>query len=86
MLKVTHIGNVSHVTDLVAEVLKITEQHIECDCRTCMTKMCRTIYSRSADIKTHIGCMKRLEHLLFTGECVIYHELVFHIVLFLFYS
>ena len=64
MLKVTHIGDVTHVTYLVAKVLQITEQHVESNCRTCVAKVRWAIDCWAAYIKAHIGRVKRLEQLL----------------------
>ena len=80
MFKVTDICDVTHVTYLVTEVLQITEQHIECYRRTCMTQMCRTVDSGTAHIKSHVGCMQRLEQLFLTRKSIVYHKLVFHII------
>ena len=79
MLKMTHIGDITYIAYLIAEILKITEQHVECYCRTGMTKMCRAIYCRATNIHTHIRRMQRLKELFFASERVVYHEFIFHI-------
>ena len=71
MLEVAHIGDITYITHLIAEMLEITEKDIECDCRTGMSKMRIAIYGRSADIHSDIWRMYRFETLFLSAERII---------------
>ena len=72
MLQVTHIGNVTHIAHLVAQMLQVTEKDIEGDGRTGMSQMGITIHGRATYIHAHIGGMKGFETLLLTMKGVVY--------------
>ncbi len=86
MLKMPHIGDVSHVAHLIAKVLQVTEHEVECYCRTCMSEMRIAIYRRTAYIHTHIGSMERFETLFLPCEGIVNKKCLLHIVLFLLFS
>ena len=79
VLKMPYVSDVTYITYLVTEVLQITEQHVECYRRTCMTQMCRAVDRGTAHIKSHVGCVQWLEQLFLTRKSIVYHKLVFHI-------
>ena len=81
VFQVAHIGDVAHIAHLVTNVLQITEEHVECNGRACVAQVSRAIYCGAAHIKAHIGGVQRLEKFLFTRQRIIYHQVIFHIIL-----
>ena len=64
MLKVAYIGDVAHITYLVAQMFEQFHEHIVCHARSCMAQVCISIYCRTADIKPYMSFIDRLEQLL----------------------
>jgi len=71
VLQMAHVGDVSNVANLVAQVLEIAEEYIEGDGRTRMTEMRIAIHSRATNIHAHIRCVERSESLFRTCESVV---------------
>ena len=63
VLKVTHIGNVTHVAYLVTEVLQVAVEQVKRDRRTGMTQMGVTVHGRTADIHAYVSFVQRFERL-----------------------
>ena len=83
MLKMTYISNIPYISYLVTQIVEVTEKHVECYRRACMTQMRRAIYCRAAYIKPDIGGMQRLKNLFLARKSVIYHKLVIHTLIFI---
>ena len=81
VLKMTYVGDVAHVSDLVAQMLQIAEEYVECYCRTCVTKMCVAIDSRAADIHSYVRSMKRFEAFFLAVQSIVYEQSLFHIIM-----
>ena len=67
VLQVTYVGNVSNIAHLISQMLEITEQKVESDGRTSMSKMWIAIYGWTTNIHTYIWCMQWLKTLLATA-------------------
>ena len=78
MLQVPDISDVAHITHLISNMLEETENYIESDCWTSMSKMSVTIYCRSANIHAHVWRMQWAEHLFFSGQGVVNVKCLFH--------
>ena len=53
VLKVSHVGYIPDVANLIAKMLQIAIEYIERDCRARVSQMGVTIYRRAADIHSH---------------------------------
>ena len=71
MLQVTYIRDITHISDLIPQVLQIAEHQVEGNGRTGMPQMGITIDGRSTHIHTHIGGMQRLEALLLSRQRIV---------------
>ena len=67
VLQVAYVGNVSNIAHLISQMLEITEQKVESDGRTSMSKMWIAIYGWTTNIHTYIWCMQWLKTLLATA-------------------
>ncbi len=63
MLKMTDIGYVAYIADLISEMSEITEQNVERDCRAGMSEMGIAVDCRSAYIHPYMTLMQGLEEL-----------------------
>ena len=63
VLQMAHVGDVAHITHLVADVRKVAEHHVESDGRARMSQMGLAIDRRSTDIKSHVVGGNGLEEL-----------------------
>ena len=79
MLEVPHIGNVSHVSNLVAQMLEVSEHDIEGDGRSGMTKMRVAINGWSTNVHAHVWCVQWFKQLLLSCQRIIYQQVLFHI-------
>ena len=61
VLEVTHIGDVTHVAHLVAEVHQIPVEYVERDCRAGVSQMGVTVHGRTADIHAYVSFVQRFE-------------------------
>jgi hypothetical protein len=68
MLKMSHVCDVADITYLVAKVLEEFHEYIVCHTWPCMTKMRVAIYGRTADIKSHVSLVNRLENLFLSRK------------------
>ena len=80
MLKMPHIGDISHIAHLVAQMLEITEKDVKSDGRTGMPQMRVAIYRWSTHIHSHIGRMKRLKRLLSARQRIVNDQFLFHCI------
>ena len=71
VLQMAHVGDVSNVANLVAQVLEIAEEYIEGDGRTRMTEMRIAIHSWATNIHAHVRSVERSESLFRTSESVV---------------
>ena len=71
MLQMAHVGDVTHISYLISQMLQVTKHQVEGDGGTGMAQMGVTIDRRAADIHTHIGGMKRFETLLLSCQCIV---------------
>ena len=79
MLKMTDIGNITHIAHLVAEMSKVTVDDVKRYCRTRMAEMTVAVDSRAADIHADYAIVYRAECFLVAGESVVYRQIVwFH--------
>ena len=76
------VGDVAHIAHLVTDVLQETEDDIECDSWTCVSKVSVTIYCRSADVHAHVWRMQWAEHLFLSGQGVVNVKCLFHVFCF----
>ena len=74
VLQVAYVGDVAHVTYLIAQVLQVAEHKVERDGWTGVSQMWVAINRRSADVHAYIGGMKWFEALLLTRQRVINNE------------
>ena len=70
--KMTDIGYITHVTHLVSKMLEKLDEYIVCHTRTCMSQMRVAVYCRTADIKSHMPLIDRLENLFLSRKGVSY--------------
>ena len=64
VLKMTYIGDVPHISDLIAKMPEQLAEHIVSHPGTGMAQMGFTINGRTADIHSHVTGMNGLEQLL----------------------
>ena len=72
MLKMTHIGDIAHISHLVAEITQVTEQDVERDGRSCMSQMRVAINCRTAHIHAHKRGVQRDKLFFLASKCIIY--------------
>ena len=65
MLQMAHIGNITHITHLIAQMPEKLEQHVIGHTRSGMTEMGVAIHGRAANIHTHVSRMDRDEQFFF---------------------
>jgi hypothetical protein len=63
MFEMAHVGNVADITYLVPEVAEKFNEYIICHTRSCMAEVSVAIDSRTADIKSYMSLVDRLENL-----------------------
>ena len=79
VFQMPHIGDIAHVTNLVAQMLQVAEYDIERNRRTGMAQMRITVNRRSADIHPDQGRMQRFKGFLFPCQGVRYAQMIgFH--------
>ena len=66
MLQMAHVGDIPDVAYLIAQMRKVAEENVECDCRTGMAQVRVAVYGGSADVHAHVGCVQRLEQFFST--------------------
>jgi hypothetical protein len=66
-----HVGNVAYIAHFVTEVFQISENQVESDGWTCVTKVRIAINGGTADIHAHMRGVQRLERLLAAREAVV---------------
>ena len=66
MFQVTHIGDVAHISHLIAQMIQIPVKDIECDSRACVSQMTVAVHSGAAHIHSHTIGMDGFENLLCT--------------------
>ena len=71
MFQMAHIGDVTHITYLITQMLQIAEHQIEGDGRTGVSQMGITINGRTTDIHAHIGGVERLEAFLLPRQRIV---------------
>ncbi len=64
VLKVAHVGDVAHVAHLIAQMAKVTEEHVEGDGRASVSQMWVAVYRGTTNIHAHVWGVKGLEELL----------------------
>ena len=64
MLQVSYICDVTHIAHLISEMLEQFHEHIISDARACMSEMCISVNCRTADIKSNVSFIDRLEDFL----------------------
>ena len=79
MLQMAYIGDVTHVTNLVAQVLQVAEQYVKCDGGACVTQMRITIYGRTAHVHAYVRRVQCFKQLFLSGQGVVDGQFVFHI-------
>jgi hypothetical protein len=72
VLKVSDVCDVAYITDLVAEVLEKFYEYVICHARTCVTEVCVAINSRTADVKSYVSLVDRLEDLFLSRKGIGY--------------
>ncbi len=78
MLEVSHVGYVAHISDLVPQVLQVTEQDVESHGRAGVAQMGVAVYCRAADIHAYVSGVNGLERLLGAGQRIVDGQIVFH--------
>ena len=71
VLQMAHVGNVSYVAHLVAQMFEVTENEVESDGRTCMSQMGIAVNGRAANIHPHVSGIDGFEKFLAPCERVI---------------
>ena len=71
VLQVAHVGDVADVPYLVAKVLQVTEEHVECDCGARVPEVRVAVDGRAADVHAHVGGVQRLKAFLTTGQRIV---------------
>ena len=66
VFQMPHVGDVAHIAHLVAEVLKVAEEEVESDGRTCVSEMRVTIDRRAANVHSHTAFVEGLENFFCT--------------------
>lgn len=78
VFEVAHIGYVSYIPHLVAQMAQVAIQNIESDSRSGVSQMGITIDRWPADIHAHHPLVNGGEELLLTGEAVVYQQITVH--------
>jgi hypothetical protein len=71
VLEVAYIGDVAHITHLVAQSLQVAEHKVEGDRWTSVAQVWITINSRAADIHTYTTLVEWLKCLLAASERIV---------------
>ncbi len=66
MLKMSDVGYVPDIADLISEMLEEFDEYVICHSRSCMSQMGVSIDRRTADIKAYMSFIYRLEQLFFS--------------------
>ena len=64
---IVHIGDVTHVLNVVVEVAQITHQHIKTKISTGMAHVAEVIHGYATNIESHLPFYQRLKTLFLTG-------------------
>ena len=72
MLEVSHVCDVADITHLVSKMLEQFHEYIISHTRTSMSQMRVAVYCRTADIKSHMPLIDRLENLFLSRKGVSY--------------
>ena len=78
VFEVSHVGDVAHVTHLVARGPEVAEQQVEGDGGAGVSEMGIAVDGRAADIKSHERRVQRLELFFLAGERIVYGKRRFH--------
>ena len=70
VFEMAHIGDVTHIAHLVAQVAQQFAEHIEGYSRAGVSQMGITVNCRTADIHPGVTGINRLEDLLAVGHCI----------------
>ena len=74
MFQMAHIGDVTHITYLITQMLQIAEHQVEGDGRTGVPQMGIAIDGGTTDIHAYIGCVERLKTLLLTRQRIVNNQ------------
>ena len=78
VLQMAHVRDVADIAHLVAQVLQIAEQHVECDGRPSVPQMGVAIDRRTAYIHAHMAFVKGFEKFFATRQRIINKQFVIH--------
>ena len=70
VLKVSHVGDVPHVADLVAKMPEQFEKHIVGHSRTGVSEVSLSVDRRPADVHSHVSRLYRLEKLFRSSKSI----------------
>ena len=74
VLQVSYVGNVAHITHLIALVLEVAKQHVEGDGRTGVSQVWIAINGGSAHIHAHMRSVDGLKQFLLSCQRVVYYQ------------
>ena len=72
MLEVSHVSDVADIAHLVAQMLEKLYEYIICHTWTGVSEVCVTVDGRTADIKSHVSFVDRLEDLFLSRKRIGY--------------
>ena len=72
MLEMSYICDVADIAHLVAKVTEEFHKHVVCHARSCVTEMSVAVNGRTADIKSDMTLIDRLEDLLLSRKRIGY--------------
>ena len=75
MLKMTYISDIPHITYFIADMLKVSEQNVKGNGRTCVTQMRVAIYSGATYIHAYMRCMQWGESFFLSAQCVVNNQI-----------
>ncbi len=78
VLKVPHVGDVAHVTNLIAQVLQVAVHQIEGDGRAGVAQMRIPIYRGTAHIQAHMRRAHGFKNFLSARQRIVEAYFVFH--------
>ena len=78
VLQVAYVGDVAHVTHLVAQVFEVTEEHVEGDGWARVAQMRVAVNRGTADVHAHMGGVERLEQLFRACQRIVNQKILFH--------
>ena len=78
VLKMSHVGDIAHVTHLVTGRPQVAEQQVERNGRTGVSQVRIAVNGRAADIKSHERSFQRHEGLFFACQGIMDRQIRFH--------